>query len=211
MSNGVSAKAGDATQLEADWLAVRRGFDRGDERHFAGGAAPALASAAFAADVGVVELDTTGQGLAGVPLEHDLLELVLGCPGGGLGHAEAAAQLDAGDALLALSEVVDRPELKTQRQLGRGEDRPGGRRDLPTAGAALIKIPRRHEAVLGTAALRTHEAIGPSRHDHRVAALLLGTVAAFELGLAEPFLELDFMRAMPKPLKIINVLDSSSS
>ena len=48
--DGVPAKAGDAPQFQADWLAVRRGFNRGDERRFAGGAAPALASGAFAAE-----------------------------------------------------------------------------------------------------------------------------------------------------------------
>jgi len=92
---------------------------------------------------------------------------VLDLPGGGLGHAEAAAELDAGDALLALRQMVDRAEPEPQRQLGRGEDGAGGQRGLPPAGRALEQHPAGERAVLA-----------------------FTTDRALELGLAETLLEL---------------------
>jgi len=68
---------------------------------------------AFAAEIGVVDLDPADQALAGIPLEHDLLQLVFDLPGGGLRHPEAPAQLDAGDALLGLGQVIDRTKPQT--------------------------------------------------------------------------------------------------
>src|SRR6516225_7014915 len=50
------------------------------------------------AAIGVVDLDPSRQALCGVPLHHRLHELVLDLPGGGLGDAKPAAQLNAGDA-----------------------------------------------------------------------------------------------------------------
>ena len=77
--------------------------DGGDERRLAGCPATSLPAMAFAAEIGVVELDPAGRPLAGIPLEHDLLQLVFDLPGGGLRHPEATAQLNAGDALLGLA------------------------------------------------------------------------------------------------------------
>src|SRR5215218_6295274 len=54
--------------------------------------------------------------------------VVLDGPGGALGHAEAAAQLDAGNALLRLGHVVEGAEPGPQRHLGGGEDGAGGQR-----------------------------------------------------------------------------------
>ena len=67
------------------------------------GARPRLPPGAFAAEIGVVDLNPAGQPLARVRLEHDLLQLVFDLPGGGLRHPKATTQLDAGDALLGLS------------------------------------------------------------------------------------------------------------
>jgi len=88
----VAAKTGDAPHFQADWLAFGRGFNRCDERRLSWGTPSAFATCAFAAKVGVIELDTSGQWFAGVALQHDLLQFVLDLPCGGLGHAEAAAQ-----------------------------------------------------------------------------------------------------------------------
>src|SRR5216683_3240652 len=79
---------------------------------------PPLTAGAFAADVGVVDLDPTGQALAGITLQHDLLQLVFDVPGRGLPHSEATAQFDAGDALLALGQVIDGTKPYPQRQVG---------------------------------------------------------------------------------------------
>src|SRR5215470_7505476 len=64
-----------------------------------------------AATIGVVHLDPSRQALHGVPLHHHLHEFVLDLPGRGLGNAKPAPQLDAGDASLALGEVVQRAGL----------------------------------------------------------------------------------------------------
>src|SRR6202158_1384049 len=72
-------------QLQPDWLALRCGFDCRHERHLAGRTAATLAAVAFAAEIGVVDLDPPRQALCSVPLHHDLHELVLDLPGSGLG------------------------------------------------------------------------------------------------------------------------------
>src|SRR5215813_10789287 len=75
-------------QLQADWLALRRGFDRSHERYLAGRTAASLAAVPFSAEIGVVDLDPPGQMLCSVPLHHHLHELVLDLPGGGLSEAK---------------------------------------------------------------------------------------------------------------------------
>src|SRR3954470_12332287 len=78
----------------------------------------------------------------------DLHELVLDLPGGGLGDAKPAAQLNAGDAALALSEVVHGAKPSAQRHLGRRENRSGDHRCLPSTGATLVKRPGLDKAVM---------------------------------------------------------------
>ena len=56
--------------------------DGGNERRLAGCPATSLPAMAFAAEIGVVDLDPAGQTLAGIPLEQDLLQLVFELPGG---------------------------------------------------------------------------------------------------------------------------------
>src|SRR5712691_914899 len=93
-------------QLQADWLTLRCGFDRRHNRRLAGRTAATLAPVPLAAEIGVVHLDPSRQALHGVALHHHLHELVLDLPGRGLGNAKPARQLDAGDASLALSQVI---------------------------------------------------------------------------------------------------------
>src|SRR6267378_2221887 len=81
-------------------------FDRSHNRRLAGRTTATLATVPLAAEIGVVHLDASRQALCGVPLHHHLHEFVLDLPGGGLGDAKPAPQLDAGNASLALGEVV---------------------------------------------------------------------------------------------------------
>src|SRR6185437_2269230 len=189
----------DPAELQAHRLARRRGLDRGHERGLARRTAPALAAAALAAKVDVVDLDAPRQSLAGVTLHHHLLQLVLDLPCRGLGHAEPAAKLDAGDALLALGHVIHGPEPCPQRQLGRGEDRPGNRRGLPAAGGALEQVAALHQAVRAPTAGRTDEPVRPPRRDDDGPALWLGAVEAGEFGLAQAFLELHRIACHQRP------------
>src|SRR5512144_1524900 len=109
-------------QLEAHRLALGRSLDGGDDRRLAGRAASPLAAGALAAEIGVVHLDAADQALLGVALHHHLLELVLDRPRRRLGDAEAAAELQAGDALLALGQMIEGTKPAPQRKLGRRED-----------------------------------------------------------------------------------------
>src|ERR1700738_1480956 len=112
-----------AAQLQADWLALWCGFDRRHDRRLTRRTAAPLAAVALPAEIGGVGSDPARQALFGVPLPHRLHELVLDLPGGGLGDPKPAAQLNAGDAALALSEVVHGAEPSAQRHLGRRENR----------------------------------------------------------------------------------------
>jgi len=127
-----------AAQLQADWLAPWCGFDRRHDRRLARRTAAPLAAVALPAEIGVVDLDPARQALWGVPLHHRLHELVLDLPGGGLGDAKPAAQLNAGDAALALSEVVHGAKPSAQRHLGCRENRSGDHGCLPSTGATLV-------------------------------------------------------------------------
>jgi hypothetical protein len=66
----------------------------------AGSAATAFAARTFAAEKGVIQFDAPAQPFGRVTLHHHLRQLVLHLPGGGLRHAEAAAQLEAGEPCL---------------------------------------------------------------------------------------------------------------
>ena len=68
----LAAEALDPAQLQAHRLALGRGLDRGDDRRLAGRTAAALATGAFATEIGVVHLDPAGQAFARIPLHHHL-------------------------------------------------------------------------------------------------------------------------------------------
>src|SRR6187397_2044079 len=134
-----AAEARHAAQLQTDWLAIRCGFDRSHDRRLARRTAATLAAVPLAAEIGVVHLDPSRQALHGVPLHHHLHEFVLDLPGRGLGNAKPAPQLDAGDASLALGEVVHGAKPGTQRHLGRAENRSSNQGCLPPTGGTLVK------------------------------------------------------------------------
>src|SRR5216683_598347 len=194
-----TAKTLHPAQLQADWLALRRGFDRGHDRRLARRTAATLAAVPLAAEIGVVDLDPPRQALYGVPLHHHLHELVLDRPGRGLGDAKPAPQLDAGDATLALGEVVHGAKPGTQRHLGRSENRSGDQRCLPSTGGALVKRAGLDEAVTLPAADRADEAGWPAPAEHHLATPILCSVKHRKPGLAETFLELNLIAPSFKP------------
>src|SRR5215211_2504170 len=151
---------------------------------------PTRRSSDLTAEIGIVELNAARELRLGVALQHHLPELVLDGPGGALGHAEAAAQLDAGNALLRLGHVVEGAEPGPQRHLGGGEDGAGGQRGLPSAGTALEQLARPDRAMAPLAAGRALKALRPAPAKERLAARSLSAVLLLELRFAEPFLEL---------------------
>src|ERR1700758_2126792 len=184
-----------AAQLQADWLALWCGSCRRHDRRLARRTAAPLAAVALAAEIGVVDLDPSCQALCGVPLHHRLHELVFDRPGGGLGDAKSAAQLNAGDAALALSEVVHGAKPSAQRHLGRCENRSGDHGCLPSTGGTLVKHPGLDEAVTLPCANRADKAGWPAPPHHRLPALILCSVKNSKLGLAEPLLKLHLVCA----------------
>ena len=144
---------------------------------------------ALASEISVVNLDPSRQVFGGIPLHHHLHQLVLDLPGCGLGDAESAPQLNAGNAALALGEVVDRAKPDAQRQLGGGEDRPGDQRGLPAAGGALVERAGFDDAVLAPAANRADEAARPAPAKHRIPASIFSSIQIIKPRLAETLLE----------------------
>src|SRR5246127_4515684 len=170
----------------APWV----GFVPPHNRRLARRTAAPLAAVALAAEIGVVDLDPSCQALCGVPLHHRLHELVFDRPGGGLGDAKSAAQLNAGDAALALSEMVHGAKPSAQRHLGRRENRSGDHRCLPSTGATLVQCPGLDDTVMLPCATRADKAGWPAPAHHRRPALILCSVKNSKLGLAEPLLKL---------------------
>ena len=120
----LAPEAVDPAQLQAHRLALGRGLHGGDDRRLAGRAAAAFATGAFATEIGIVDLDPTGQAFARIPLHH-LHELVFELPGGVLGHTEAAAEFEAGDPTLAIDYPRHEP-CSSRRQFPGGAMRTCG-------------------------------------------------------------------------------------
>lgn len=188
-------------RFQADRFALGRCLDRGDERRLPRRAPAAFAAAPLAAHVRVVHFDAPGQRPDGVPLHHDLLELVLDAPGRGLLHAEAPAQLDAGNALLRLGHMIERAEPGPQRQFGRGEDRPGDGGGLPAAGGALEQVPALHQAVPLLPALGADEPVRPSRRDNAARHCSSVPYWRSNSGSLSPFWNWTMLRAIASSMK----------
>src|SRR4051812_6322144 len=185
-----SSEAPHPAQFEADRFAFGSGLNSGHEWRLACRTAAPLAAVPLAAEIGIIDLDPPREALAGITLHHHLHQLVLDLPGRGLGDAEPAAQFEAGDAALALGEVVDRAKPGAQRQLAGGEDGPGSQRGLPPAGGARVERAGLQPAVLAPAANRADEAARPTPAKHRIAAALFGSVQSIRPALTEALLEL---------------------
>src|ERR1700739_54681 len=160
-------------------------------------------------EIGGGDLDPSRQALCGVPLHHRLHELVLDLPGSGLGDAKSAAQLNAGNAALALSGGVHGAKPSAQRHLGCCENRSGDHRCLPPTGGTLVKRPGLDEAVMLPCANRADKAGWPAPAHHRLPALILCSVKNRKLGLAEPLLKLHLVarhRSNPQKPPYVPVL-----
>ena len=143
----------------------------------------------FATERGIVDLDPTGQAFARIPLHHHLHELVFELPGGVLGHTEASSRL-AIPPLLCVR-WVHGAEPSAQRHLGRGENRAGDQRGLPSAGRALVEVAGLDDAVLLPAAAGADKAARPAPAKHSLPAPIRASVKFIEARLAEPFLKLN--------------------
>src|SRR5499425_3543638 len=116
---------------------------------------------------------------------------------------------NAGDAALALSEVVHGAKPSAQRHLGRRENRSGDHGCLPSTGGTLVKRPGLDQAVMLPCADRADKAGWPAPAHHRLPALILGSVKSSKLALAEPLLKLHLVarhRSNPQKQPYVPVL-----
>ena len=170
--DGILGEALDAAQFELARLAFGGSGDGGHERLFARRAAPALTSRAFAAEIGVVHLDTADQALAGVvfALQHDLRQFALHRPGGGLAHSQPPPKFDRRDALFGLRHMIHGLEPDLEFELGVGEDGAGRQRGLAAAGVALVDGSGPDHAMRAAVAHRALETVRPAQPQHHRAA-----------------------------------------
>ena len=91
----------------------------------------------LATEVSVIDLDSTGELARLLPQEHHLHELVLEQPGGRVGHAQVALELESRHVVLGLRHQVHGQEPFGQRQLAGLEDGAADQAALVAAGAAL--------------------------------------------------------------------------
>ena len=144
---------------------VRRGLDRHDKGRVAAPTAPGAFAGALAADIGVVDLDPRSAGaklIAAVAFDHRLHQLVLDPPGGIGRNPEPPAQLDVGQALLALGQQMHGAEPHPHRQFGALEDGAGDQRCLVAAVPALQQLTVADLTILCRCASRTLEALRPT-------------------------------------------------
>jgi len=95
-----------APQLNLQRMSFGAGLYRRDEGKFVIRTTAALPRA-FSTEIRVIHFDTSGKRLAGVVFQHDLHHFVFELPRSVLANAEFAAELQRGEALLALCEEVD--------------------------------------------------------------------------------------------------------
>ncbi len=191
-------------QLEAQGVAFHAGLDRHHDRCFGASPAATLAAAPLAAEISIVHLDPLvgpADRLRRLAVEHDLSQLLLHFPGCRLGDPETAAQLQAGDPLLALGEQIDRLKPHGKAKLGGMEDGAGGQRDLMAAAAALDQLAGLDLRAAPAAAARADEALGPAPGYQCRPALLFGPIGCTELPLIEALLELDLVACNRKLLE----------
>src|SRR5260370_13900983 len=121
-------------------------------------------------------------------------------------------QLDAGDASLALGEVVHGAKPGTQQHLGRAENRSSNQGCLPPTGGTLVKRAGLDDAVMFPSADRADEAGWPAPTHHRLPAPILRSVTSGKLSLTEAFLKLDFVpchRSNPQKQSNVRALYST--
>src|SRR5882672_5359932 len=155
--------------------------------------APGTFPRALAANIGVVDLDSGAGGaefVAAVALNHGLHQLVLNSPRGVRRDAEPPAQLDVGQALLALGKKVHGAEPHPHRQLGTLENGASDQRCLVAAVSALEQLTLADLTILCRRAPRTLEALRPAPSEPRPPAVPLVRIEPLEGVIREALLVL---------------------
>lgn len=156
-------------------------------------ATPGLAARALATQVGVVDLNSAFEAMAGFLPSHGVVDLVVQQPGGRVAHAQIALVGQGRQSGLGLADEVDGQEPGRQRQLGVLHHRTGDQGGLMPASDALEQLAGAvtDDVVRRTAAAGAAKAIGPSRASQRLGAMRLGAEHAQEFRDRHARLELD--------------------
>ena len=142
---------------------------------------------------GIVELDRPAELMLSVALHPPLHPLVAHAPRRVVGDAELAVQRHRRCTFLVLGHEVDALEPHREGQLGGLEEGPGGDGGLAVAAIALLELVCGQLTASVVAAVRAHEAVGPSPLKEGVEALVFGGVEGEELVEADSFLELHWI------------------
>jgi len=174
VTNRLFAKAGDRIEACDLGMAVHAQLDRRHKGHLILRATPGLALA-FPAEVGIIHDHRTLQDPSRLVFGHNLHQLVLDPPGGGVAHAELALQLQRRNAVFRLTDQEHRLKPGAQRQLGTMKDGPRTQARqrstaaaLPISGSLNIKV-----TMAGCAAVRAVIALWPARLLQGLFALML--------------------------------------
>src|SRR5271169_6231691 len=193
-------------QASVERPSVIGGLDRDDKRGVAATAAPGPFAGALATDVSVVDLDPRSGGaelVTTVTLEHGLHQLVLKPPSGVGRDPKPPAQLDVGDALLALAKQMHGAEPHPHWQLGALQNGAGDQRRLIPASPALKQLTALDLAILCRRAPWTLEALRPAPGKPRLPACLLVRITLLERIVREALLVLYAVARHCFTLKII--------
>ena len=159
-------------------------------------ATTALAAAALAPEVGIIELDEPAERMLAVALHHHLHQLVAHAPRRVVGDPQMAVQLHRRDAVLVLGHEVDGLKPHCQGQLGGVEDGSCGDRGLAVAAIALLELAAVELTAPIMAAVRAPKTVRPPTLKERVEALISGAIEREEYAEADSFRKHTGLRAM---------------
>lgn len=187
---GLNGLLGEEPLGQADERRLARlgGLHGCNEGQLFGRAAIGLAALDLATEVGVVDLDATGELSVGLAQRHRLHDLLLEQPSRGVGHAQVALELEGRDVVLGMRHQVHGQQRARQRHLAGLKDSAGHQAALMAAAAALKvqTLLATELAVPAAPAARADESIGPVPAAHEVLTLLLRPVLTDELGERQP-------------------------
>jgi hypothetical protein len=128
------------------------------------GTPPGLAASQFTAEVSVIHLDVTTQGILGIPFDHRLHQFLLYQPSRGVTYAQLPFKIECRQASLGLADQINGQKPNAQRQVGTLEQGACNQRGLQPAALALegLMFPALEQVIICVAALRATEAFRPT-------------------------------------------------
>ena len=192
----------DRSEFDAQGVALVTEGDGGDERDLVLRAPADFATAALAAQVGIIDLDLAIEHVTRLTIGHRLHQLVVDEPSGRIAHPEVALECERRQSGLGLADQVDREEPGRQRQFGALHHGAGDQRRLMSTRLALeqrVGSPA-YPAVSNAITARTPKPRRPACLLQSRLAGWLGSVALEKLGHGQSGLKLDSVHRHGTPL-----------